>query len=104
MKSLQDIIINLILGIGISAYLGFTSFHGGFFNPLIAANGSMVKNYSFNFGSPMLWIIVFNLVAIIALVLLEKKLSDKSKKILSVLAPIWTIATLLICLGMSLYN
>lgn len=74
------IIINLILGIGISAYFGFTSFHGGFFNPLIAADGSMVKNFSFNFGSPMLWIIVFNLVAIIALVLLEKKLSDKSKK------------------------
>jgi len=99
------IFLNLFISIAFSAYFGFTAFHNGFFNPpQVVKEIGTISSGSFNWCSPMLWIIIINLIFIVIFLITYSKLSDKAKRILSMLAPIWTIITIIINLGAYLYN
>lgn len=100
------IILNLIIGIIVALYLGFDAWHYGFFTQVVSqVNGvSLIQNRTFNFLSPMLWFIILDFVFLIVLLIKFKALSDKAQKVISILAPIWTIITILVCLEAALYN
>ena len=88
------VVIDLLLSILFSIFCGFL---GGFFE--VGPYGTTILNPK----SPEIWFILIDAVLLIILGINKSKFTSKVSTIISILAAIWTLATIIIDISTILY-